>query len=151
MHDRPLRLLFVCTANMCRSPMAEGIARKLSVDHGVPVEVRSAGILAEPGFRALDEVVTVCGEVGIDLAEHRSQRLDASLVEWADHVLVMENGHAMAVHACDWRAPYKIWKVGDFVGKPKIADPTGGSLRDYRKTRDLLVNAIEVAFDRLVT
>lgn len=147
---RPLRILFVCTGNSCRSPMAEGIARKLAEERGMSLELKSAGTHARSDWTATPEAVQVCGEIGVDISGHQAQRLSSELVEWADHVLVMEEMHAYAVQACDWRAPFKVWKMGEFVGKKQIDDPVGQSVRRYRKCRDLLQRAVDGALERLV-
>lgn len=148
--DRPLRLLFVCTGNLCRSPMAAGLARELARDRGLDIEVRSCGTIAQGGHDASENAVIACSEIGVDIADHRSQPLTRELVEWADHVLVMEESHVLAVNAKDWRAPFKTWALGSFIGEKRIKDPYQRSLRKYRKARDLLRRAIDEALERLV-
>jgi len=148
--DRPLRLLFVCSGNLCRSPMAAGLARHEAAERGLDVEVRSCGTIAQDGFPASENGVVACDELGVDISDHRSQHLSKELVEWADHVLVMEEGHVLSVNALDWRAPFKTWSLGSFVDKKRIDDPYRRSMRRYRKTRDLLRRAVIAALDRLV-
>lgn len=150
MTGRPLNILFVCTGNSCRSPMAEGLAKKIAEERGLHVDVRSAGTHAREEWRATPDAVEVCREVGVDISGHQAQRLTPELVDWADHVLVMEEMHSWAVQACDWRAPYKVWKLAEFVGKKRIDDPIGKSARHYRKCRDLLTKAVDGALERLV-
>ncbi len=149
MTDRPLRILFVCTGNMCRSPMAEGIARKMAEERGLHLDIQSAGTHARTGYPATPEAVRVAREIQVDIDSHRSQRLTPELVAWADHVLVMEEMQVLSVQACDWRAPFKVWKLGEFVARKEIEDPINQSIRKYRKCRDLLNNAVSAALERL--
>ena len=69
---RPHRLLFVCTANICRSPMAEGLARDYARRRQWPVEVRSGGVMGLIGKPAASNAVAVMREIGIDISNHQS-------------------------------------------------------------------------------
>ena len=86
----------------------------------------------------------------MDISGHGSQPLTKELVEWADHVLVMEESHVLAVNGMDWRAPFKTWSLGSFINQKQIKDPYKRSLRKYRKARDILRKAVDEALDRLV-
>lgn len=147
---QPLRLLFVCTGNLCRSPMAEGIARHLAAERGLDIEVKSCGTIGQDGFPVSENAMIACEEIGVDIAAHRSRPLTSELVQWADHILVMEESHVLAVNAQDWRAPFKTWALGSFINQKQIKDPYKRSLRRYRKTRDLLYKAVDEALERLV-
>ena len=146
---RPLRVLFVCSGNLCRSPMAAGIARHLAEERGIALEVRSCGTIARNGHQASENAVKALAEKGIDIDAHQSQPLTAELVEWADQILGMEERHLLAINARDWRAPFKTWSLAAFVDRKYIADPYMKSLRKYRKTRDLLWKAVDAALERL--
>jgi len=150
MAARPLRLLFVCSGNLCRSPMAEGIARYLGEERGLDLEIRSCGTIARPGMEASENAVAACQEKGVDISDHRSQPLTQELVEWADQILVMEENHLHAVNARDWRAPFKTWSLGSFIDAKRIKDPYRRSLRKYRKARDIIWKAVDEALNRLV-
>ena len=90
------RVLIVCTANRCRSPLAAELLRRSLADRGLEGTVDTAG-LARPGFPATDETVQIAARRGLDLTGHRSQLLAPSAVEGADLVLGMERRHVREV------------------------------------------------------
>lgn len=89
-------LLFVCTGNLCRSPMAATVARNVLAGRTEAVDVISAGLL-RPGEPATDEAVNVMGRRGLDLSTHRSRRVGDALVPAPDLILGMARQHARAV------------------------------------------------------
>lgn len=96
----PVRLLVVCTANQCRSPLGEVIARADLGRRGVPAVVASAGFLAG-GAPAAEGSVLAASRRGLDLRGHVSRRLEPGMVEEADVVLTMEGAHVMRLVG-DW-------------------------------------------------
>jgi protein-tyrosine phosphatase len=89
-------LLFVCTGNLCRSPMAATVARNVLAGRTEAVNVISAGLL-RPGEPATDEAVNVMGRRGLDLSTHRSRRVGDALVPAPDLIVGMAREHARAV------------------------------------------------------
>lgn len=147
-------ILFVCTGNTCRSPMAEAVARaELERRQWNHVQVASAGTVAEPGGAAAAPAVAVAARRGIDLQQHSSARLDERLVEWADLILVMSPSHAEPVA---WLGGgEKVALLGDFaagevgLGRP-VRDPYGGEEAVYEDTYQELERLISASLDRLV-
>jgi len=91
---RATRYLFVCTANINRSPTAAAWAEHHLAEHFVSADIRSAGVAAWQGAEASAYAIDVMREQGMDMRAHRSQPTNSELLLWADHIIVMEPGHA---------------------------------------------------------
>ena len=85
-------ILFVCTGNTCRSPMAEGLLRHMAKQRGLQLEVRSAGVAAMPGAPISRHAEAVLRDHQID-DRITSSALDRNLVEWADLILTLTGSH----------------------------------------------------------
>ena len=149
-----MNLLFVCTGNICRSPLAEVIARAEADARGwTEVSCKSAGTFAFPGQPASGHGIAVAAAHGLDLAGHLSRELSLELLEWADAIIGMEPGHA---HAAARLAPDAVVHVmTDFLpaGHERSAggvpDPYGGDVETYEATRALLTLAMRGLFNAL--
>lgn len=91
-----LRVLFVCTANVCRSPLAAGLMKLRAAHAGAPMKIASAGTLAE-GVKSDPHVVSVLAEYGVDAAEKRSRLLTPELIANSHLILAMTITHARRV------------------------------------------------------
>lgn len=142
-----LHVLIICSGNSCRSPMAEGLLKKLLVDKNIPgVEVRSAGTMTGGGSPATEFSILACREAGIDLSSHRSTPISHRLISWADIILCMENYHVATVLNLLPSGSPRTHLIGEF-GLPEdsleIPDPVGLSLAHYRHCRDRLCECLE--------
>lgn len=146
---QPYRLLFVCTANICRSPMAEGFARHYGASRTWPVEVRSGGIMGLVGHPADPLAVRVMGEAGVDISSHKSGPVEQDLADWADHILVMEMRHASHLRRRFPQADGKILMLGNFGGMVEVPDPIGGWRWRFRKSRDQIQKCVVGFMDQL--
>ena len=143
-------LLFVCTGNTCRSPLAAVIARRLIDERGwTHVEVASAGIAASDGGRAADNALAVAAEAGLDLSPHRTRTMSPELLAWADLVLAMGPSHLHAVERLG--GGDKAALITEFAGEGGggVPDPFGADVQAYRDTYAALEHAIGLALARL--
>jgi protein-tyrosine-phosphatase len=135
----PKRILVVCTANQCRSPMAEGLLAARAAREGLPLDVQSAGTWADEGMPPTDHAVRVMAERGIDIRGIRSTEVTAELVAGSYLILAMTTGHRESLETEFPSAKGKTWLVSELEGGAwDIQDPVGGSLEDYRATADQL-------------
>ncbi len=146
---RPYHLLFVCTANICRSPMAEGLARSYAAQRGWAVQCRSAGVMGLIDKPAATNAVRVLKEIDIDISQHTSSAVTPELVAWADHILVMELRHAVKLRERYPDLGDKLLQLGSFGGLVEVADPIGGWRWRFRRSRDDIQRCVETFMDNL--
>jgi protein-tyrosine-phosphatase len=152
MPDESMRLLFVCTGNTCRSPLAEALARREAIERGLAdIEVASAGTSAWEGAPASDGALLVALERGLDLSGHRAQQLTRELVQAHDVVLAMGPHHLERAEALggEGRTHLLTAFAGSGPTTRAINDPFGGDLEAYRETLVELQGEIRRVFDRL--
>lgn len=127
-------ILFVCTGNTCRSPLAAALARARGI------EAESAGLAAWPGSPATPQAIRAAARRGADLTAHRAQPVTAALMARADRVFAMTDAHGEALRA---RFPAQAGKVR--VLRPAIPDPYGGDDEAYERCAQALLDAMQNA------
>jgi protein-tyrosine-phosphatase len=147
-----MHILFVCTGNTCRSPLAEALARRVLVERALAgVEVGSAGTSAWDGAPASDGALLIGMERGLDLSQHRAQMLTRELVRDSDLILAMGPHHLERIEALGGSG--RAFLLTDYASRGAssrpVNDPIGGELELYRVTADELDVEIRRVFDRI--
>ncbi|MFN8488760.1 MAG: hypothetical protein U0350_14255 [Caldilineaceae bacterium] len=147
-------ILFVCTGNQCRSPVAE-VLFKRQIEHSAALRdwrIESAGTWAYTGNAAHPQMRQAAQEVGLDLRQHRARRIeDVPALAAFDLILVMERSHKEALQAEFPALRQRIYLLSELAGPPyDISDPIGGSLDDFRYTVRELDVLIRTALPRML-
>lgn len=146
-----MKILFVCSGNTCRSPIAETITRRLLADAGrADIEVSSAGTNAWDGSPASDGALLVGMERNLDLSEHRSRQLTPEMVSESDLILVMSPSHLARIKELDAKANAHLLS-GFATGMEghAVQDPFGGDLTAYRDTYEEIERELAGLLDRI--
>ncbi len=147
-----MHVLFVCSGNTCRSPLAEAAFRRLLAAAGrTDIAVGSAGTGAYDGAPASEGAYLVALEAGLDLSGHRARLLTREMVAQADLILTMAKGHLARVERLG--GGDRAHLLGDFAGQGpdlEIRDPYGGDVGTYRATLAQLQQLLEAARDRVL-
>jgi L-threonylcarbamoyladenylate synthase len=143
------RILFVCTGNTCRSPMAEALCIKLLADRlgCAPAELRqhgfsvqSAGLAAIMGSEASPEGVQAVAAMGADLSRHQSCPASLDMLQWADHVFAMTAGHWYTLRSVDAPTAAQLEMLSPQY--EDIADPIGRALIDYQTCAQQILDCL---------
>ena len=118
-------VLFICSGNTCRSPMAEVIFNSMHKN----AVAASCGLYAQNGASASENAVLAAKELGCDLSHHKAAQITGEMLENADLVLTMTAAHKASLPKSE-----KIMTIAEAAGMPndEVPDPFGGSLEDYR-------------------
>ena len=137
-----IKVMFICSGNICRSPMAEGLAIAKLARLNILAQVCSAGTLKIEGESASLHAVEAMKNIGIDISHHRSQGIRISLLTTCDHIVVMAPEHKKMLHGDAPELTEKIvcmWEFGEH-SRPLtgITDPVGQNLDAFIACRNRL-------------
>ena len=122
-----MTILFVCTGNTCRSPMAEGLFHMLAASLGLDAEAASCGLIAMQGEPAAENAIEAAAHLGADISGHAARQITEAMVAGAAHILGMTRGH---VDVLRLRFPDHASRI-DTLDNTDIADPFGGGSEIY--------------------
>ena len=145
-------ILFVCTANICRSPVAEAVLRHRLEERGMEEwTVRSAGTWAIQERGAAQNSIRVLAERGIDISDHRSRMVSSELLKEADLILCMESGHVEALKAEFPEAVGRIHLLSEMAGESfSISDPYREPLEQYQRMANTVTDLIDGGLQRII-
>lgn len=144
----PGPVIIVCTANICRSPMAEGLLAHALAGLEEPLKslrVASAGVAARSGDLVSANSVAAMKKVGIDISKHRARALTQEMLNEASAIFCMTESHRTIIELQAVPVPPELHLLRDFIPETatrEIADPFGGPLKLYEASRDEMVEAI---------
>ena len=152
-----VNIIFVCTGNTCRSPMAEGFAKKAlaqklgcsNIDQleQMGYKIASCGVMAMNGIGASAESIKFCASKGVDIAGHRSQRLDAELLREADYIFTMSADHKNDIMSISPEAGEKCMLL---EGRSNINDPIGAGYEVYKACGVTIEKAVNKRISELL-
>jgi len=144
-------ILFVCTANICRSPLAMVLFREkvgLDVDNW---RVESAGTWAYDGSPAAEMVRQVLSERGLDISDHRSRMVTKELLSNFDLILTMEQGHMEALKAEFPDLANRVYMLSEVIGQRfDITDPIGGIQYEFEQTAREFERIFDLGFEKIL-
>jgi protein-tyrosine-phosphatase len=145
-------ILFVCSANQCRSPMAEVLFEALLEQHGERDKwrVESAGVWAYNGARATTNAQKAMQERGLDLSRHVSQPAERTLLKQFNLIVVMEVEHKSVLQQSHPDLAERIFTIRELVGQQgDFNDPVGGSLEVYTSAAEELEELLIKAYEKI--
>lgn len=147
-----MNILFVCTGNTCRSPMAQAILEKKAKENGLDIVVKSAGIYALDGQNASKNAIKSLALDGIDISKHRANIIHRDLLEEADLILTMGNSHKEILISKYDFIKNKTYTLKEFAYgiDEDVIDPFGGDINVYNDTKKELNKALDEVVKKLV-
>lgn len=145
------KIMFVCTGNICRSPMAEVMARDVFPKEGLEgYEFVSSGVAAMEGFGATDEVAQVLGALKLDVSKHRARYVSAKDIDACSHVFAMTRAHLDALLRQYPKSRDKIHLLSEYASSEgDVHDPYMLGLGAYEECREVLMSHLLAVAKRL--
>ena len=151
-----MKIMFICTGNICRSAMAEGLLKKQSKEAGLNIEVCSCGIYAEEGSLATYSAIEAAKEYSVDITYHKATHIRNSNITQMDVILCATNGHKQMVIQMYPNLKDKIYTMKEYAYGEKlqnldISDPWGYDMETYRRCASQINDITEKIVQKLLT
>jgi len=144
-------IIFICTANICRSPLATALFREKVRQSDERWRVESAGTWAYEGERAVENVFQVLESRGLDISDHRSRLATHDLLASFDLILTMEQGHMEALKAEYPDLAGRIYMLSEVTSQNlDIKDPMGGPLYEFEETAKEFERIFDQGFENIL-
>lgn len=149
-----MKVLFICTANVCRSPLAEGYLKHLLKQNPLPdVQVESAGVIALRGSSAYECAMEVARQIGFDLNGHTARQITTEMARASDQILCMETWHASRILDLDQALITKTMLLGNYHPSQKrllqIPDPRSFTVPDTLEVFSFIQHSVEGLYKKL--
>lgn len=138
-------IIFICTGNTCRSPMAEGLFRAHGGEQETGLAAASAGLFTQDGLPASDNAVTAAKELGADISAHRSRVLTHDMAQSARYLVCMTGAHYDRVCELFPDCADKVFTLT----QRDVSDPFGGDLETYRRAAAEIDEGVRSIIGRL--
>lgn len=152
---RKMKIMFICTGNICRSAMAEGMMKKKIEDRKIEVDVYSCGIYAETGDYATYNAIEAVREYGVDISGHRATNIRESAIEEMDLILCATVSHRQSVLYLYPELEGKVYTMKEYAGIDEngkdldIRDPWGYDENVYCRCALEIEDCLEKIVDKL--
>ncbi|MBQ6895304.1 MAG: low molecular weight protein arginine phosphatase [Clostridia bacterium] len=143
-----MKILFVCTGNTCRSPMAQALASHLAEKMDIPIEADSAGLMVIPGSKVSKYSVDAMMELGIDISSHSPKAITPELLDSADLILTMTKSQKDLIIKSIPFYSEKVKSLGEYIINGDIADPYGADFNTYKECASQIKDAIVSLYER---
>lgn len=138
-------IIFICTGNTCRSPMAEGLFRAHGGEEKTGLAAVSAGLFTQDGIPASENAVTAAKELGADISAHRSRMLTRGMAQSARYLVCMTGAHYDRVCELFPDCADKVFTLT----QRDVSDPFGGDLETYRRAASEIDAGVRSIIERL--
>ena len=146
-----MNILFVCTGNTCRSPMAAALLKEKAQEKGIDINVKSAGVYAIDGQSASKGAIEALKGDGINIETHRASIIYEDLLEWADLILTMGVSHKEILLSKYNFIKEKVYTLKEYAygREENVRDPFGGDIHIYNNTKEEIKEALKYIIRKL--